>query len=86
MTKPTLASALSVFTSEFEKGSGGSHSLWPPGKPFAMGESWLAHRGFVQFVSTYVAIESDPITIRHVRDKSLGCYMVKPHGQLVLVS
>ncbi len=29
---PTLPSALSVFTSEFEKGSGGSHSLLPPGK------------------------------------------------------
>jgi hypothetical protein len=29
---------------------------------------------------------SFPITICHVRDKSLGCYMVKPHGQLVLVS
>jgi hypothetical protein len=27
-----------------------------------------------------------PTTICHVRDKSLGCYMVKPHGQLVLVS
>ena len=27
-----------------------------------------------------------PITLCHVRDKSLGCYMVKPHGQLVLVS
>ena len=27
---PTLPSALSVFTSEFEKGSGGSHSLLPP--------------------------------------------------------
>src|SRR5271170_2716709 len=23
---------------------------------------------------------SYPITLRHVRDKSLGCYMVKPHG------
>ena len=30
---PILSSALSVFTSEFGKGSGGSHSLWPPGKP-----------------------------------------------------
>ena len=29
---PTLSSALSVFTSEFEMGSGGSRSLWPPGK------------------------------------------------------
>ena len=27
-----VPSALSVFTSEFEKGSGGSHSLLPPGK------------------------------------------------------
>ena len=32
---PTLPSALSVFTSEFEKGSGGSHSLLPP-------ENWFA--------------------------------------------
>ena len=29
---PALSSALSVFTSEFEMDSGGSHSLWPPGK------------------------------------------------------
>jgi hypothetical protein len=31
---PTLPSALSVFTSEFEMESGGSHSLLPPGKLF----------------------------------------------------
>jgi len=29
---PTLPSALSIFTSEFEMGSGGSYSLWPPGE------------------------------------------------------
>ena len=29
---PALPSALSVFTSEFGMGSGGSRSLWPPGK------------------------------------------------------
>ncbi len=29
---PTLSSALSVFTSEFEMGSGGSRTLLPPGK------------------------------------------------------
>ena len=29
---PTLPSALSIFTSEFEMGSGGSYSLLPPGK------------------------------------------------------
>ena len=33
---PTLSSALSSFTSEFGKGSGGSHSLWPPGRPFTL--------------------------------------------------
>ena len=32
MGNPTLSSALSSFTSEFGMGSGGSHSLWPPGK------------------------------------------------------
>ena len=32
MGSPTLSSALSGFTSEFGMGSGGSHSLWPPGK------------------------------------------------------
>lgn len=32
---PVLSSALNVFTSEFGMGSGGSRSLWPPGKPFA---------------------------------------------------
>ena len=29
---PTLPSALSIFTSEFEMGSGGSYSLLPPGE------------------------------------------------------
>ena len=32
MGTPTLSSALSGFTSEFEMGSGGSRLLWPPGK------------------------------------------------------
>src|SRR5574343_27700 len=31
MANATLSSARSGFTSEFEKGSGGSHSLWSPG-------------------------------------------------------
>ena len=34
MGTPTLSSALSSFTSEFEMGSGGSHLLMPPGKTF----------------------------------------------------
>ena len=29
---PTLSSALCVFTSEFGMGSGGTRTLWPPGK------------------------------------------------------
>ena len=29
---PALSSALSVFTSEFGMDSGGTRSLWPPGK------------------------------------------------------
>ena len=33
--RTTLSSALSSFTSEFGMDSGGSHSLWPPGKLFA---------------------------------------------------
>jgi hypothetical protein len=32
MAAATLSSALNVFTSEFGMGSGGSRSLWPPGK------------------------------------------------------
>ena len=32
MGSPTLSSALNVFTSEFGMGSGGSRSLWLPGK------------------------------------------------------
>ena len=32
MGTPTLSSALSCFTSEFGMGSGGTSSLWPPGK------------------------------------------------------
>ena len=32
MGTPTLSSAMTRFTSEFGMGSGGSMSLWPPGK------------------------------------------------------
>ena len=37
---PTLSSALSVFTTEFEMDSGGSRSLWPPGKLFGQTLFW----------------------------------------------
>ena len=39
MGYPILSSALSVFTSEFEMDSGGSHSLYPPDKLCALSGS-----------------------------------------------
>jgi hypothetical protein len=44
MGTPTLSSALSSFTSEFGKGSGGSHSLWPPGNSVARLPSGTPHK------------------------------------------
>ncbi len=69
---PTLSSALSVFTTEFGMDSGGTRPLWPPGKPVNNLEVVILGAGML------------PSRTR-VR-KPLGCYMVKPHGQLVLVS
>lgn len=56
---PILSSALNVFTSEFGMGSGGSRSLWPPGKLFGK-------RGQSQFLSARSTgdqrkIDSDPM-------------------------
>ena len=45
MGDPTLSSALSVFTTEFGMVSGGSHSLWPPGKPVNNLENVILERG-----------------------------------------
>ena len=53
-------------------GSGGSHLLLPPGKPFTD-----SRRSIQKGIGYEVAFASP---------KLLGCYMVKPHGQLVLVS
>ena len=66
-------------------GSGGSRSLLPPGKlarmshpdnqteccEFGKLQFGVLSRSFDQHLSLY---------------RLLGCYMVKPHGQLVLVS
>ena len=72
---PALSSALSVFTSEFEMDSGGSHSLWPPGK-LAGGSLSLP----TKFCSSDITKHHIPLI------NLLGCYMIKPHGQLVRVS
>lgn len=67
---PTLGSAKTCFTSEFGTGSGGSKSLWPPGK------------GWERRVCGPTVRE----TVSDRKGNALGCYMVKPHGQLVRVS
>lgn len=48
MANATLSSALSGFTSEFEKGSGGSHSLWSPGNSADRMSLLLAQHNIVQ--------------------------------------
>ena len=78
---PTLPSALNGFTSEFEMGSGGSHSLWSPSKlacatTFAVTQILEMHS-----IQVYVFVKCYFTTLN-----VLECYMVKPHGQLVLVS
>ena len=76
---PTLSSALSSFTSEFGMGSGGSHSLWPPGK--GVGEGAVRWRACLQG-SVFTLGES----FQWHTPEVFGCYMVKPLEQLVLVS
>ena len=79
MGSPTLSSALSSFTSEFEMGSGGSHLLMPPGKLFAVTEIHL-------FPHIREVVKASMLPASTSKHQLLGCYMVKPHGQLVLVS
>ena len=79
----TLSSALSVFTSEFGKGSGGSRSLWPPGRPFTLLQNSLQQSMFGQCL--YVA-KTRVCALALTSTQRFGCYMVKPHGQLVRVS
>ena len=84
---PTLSSALSSFTSEFGKGSGGSRLQWPPGK--LVGEKdkiLITEFGKCESsFSGYAYICASNLLQSHL-SRLLGCYMVKPHEQLVLVS
>ena len=61
MGTPTLSSAQSSFTSEFEMGSGGSHSLWPPGKNVlvAHGSSHANKPNLVQSGKLFLGISVD---------------------------
>ncbi len=87
----TLSSALSGFTSEFGMGSGGSRSLWSPSKLVWSMSSSTAVRG------SRLAVEICNVRFSRSKrqlhcsfllqpPKPIGCYMVKPHGQLVHVS
>ena len=70
--RTTLSLALSGFTAEVGMGSGGSRSLWPPGKTGCSFE--------------LVGNRTRSLSGQRTLGKLLGCYMVKPHGQLVSVS
>ncbi len=80
---PTLSSALSGFTSEFEMGSGGTRTLWLPGKLVLKYNTTFDKFGKIK---TKVLVCTTMSFSFHITSKQLGCYMVKPHGQLVLVS
>lgn len=114
----TLSLARCGFTSEFEKGSGGSRTLWLPGKltfnitlHFTLsflgegarraGEVFHSPRSlqvksalnnltqfidFSLFISSVVLTFWMPAFAGMTKQKHFGCYMIKPHGQLVLVS
>ena len=95
-----LSSALSGFTSEVGMGSGGSRSLWPPGKTGCSAEHGKKPQASSAFLSNRIAGFGPAPSVGRgfgkrtlLADvcslwlfKLLGCYMVKPHGQLVLVS
>ena len=76
MVNSTLSSALSSFTSEFGMGSGGSYSLLSPGKSVLGASRWT--------VTEEIGKVEKVVHLHH--DQTLERYMVKPHGQLVLVS
>ncbi len=59
-------------------GSGGSNALLPPGKLFGIP---LARYSMFGLIDSGAMDISYPLT-----SKTFGRYMVKPHGQLVLVS
>ena len=92
MVKSTLSSALSSFTSEFGMGSGGSYSLLSPGKSALGLSSPISHLSADELPSEEIVracreIKESRIWYVHLGHvQTLERYMVKPHGQLVLVS
>src|SRR5690606_16385167 len=84
----TLPSAMRRFTTEFGMGSGGSNALWSSSN--SVGESvfsrfpeWVCDM-YLRFLANFrfvCRLHHRPTIVR-----LFGCYMVKPHGQLVQVS
>ena len=84
MDKPTLSQALNGFTSEFGMGSGGTHLLQSPGRNCLYIILFMqsdCKKAFPLFIYSFHLS-----SCLHITPKQLGCYMVKSHGQLVLVS
>ena len=75
---PTLPSPQLRFTSEFEMDSGGPTALLPPDKSVI---AYLTMESFLTDVSVKQKIKN-----LYQRSRTLKRCMVKPHGQLVLVS
>ena len=84
---PTLPSALIRFTSEFGMESGGTVSLWLPGKTGNNLENWISIQSVSNYFSLYLRLFSELSLSTTLRSpKLLGRCMVKPLGQLVQVS
>ncbi len=87
---PTLPSARLRFTSEFGMGSGGSNARWPPGNRREDAWSRSLRQAMVTpqirlSVNCFVVFSSIMLADIEI-GRTLERYMVKPHGQLVLVS
>src|SRR5471032_3703343 len=83
------------FTAEFGMGSGGSNALWSSRNssteswPVSLASAnWVcdSFRCFVRFELSVRFVFTHRNLVPFQVSKLLGCYMVKPHGQLVLVS
>ncbi len=88
------------FTAEFGMGSGGSNALWSSRNSVARSWAFAGSRSSEWVCDSQVFCEYLELSVRFVFThrnlvpfafqleacKLLGCYMVKPHGQLVLVS
>ena len=62
MANATLPSAHYGFTSEFGKGSGGSHVLWSPDKPFERCFSFVFSLGVARIRCLYSSYKTESMS------------------------